>query len=427
MKKMYNVLVFPGGTEIGLEIHRALCQCKNVRLYSAGSDVSNHAPYMFARHFIVPSVCEPTWVDSLNQVIVKQGIDYVFPAYDDVIVALAQNAEMIKAQIVSSPLETCLITRSKSKTYRLFASVLPVPKLYDDLEAISEYPVFVKLDKGQGSQQTHVVYNEERLTRILQEGQGYIVVEYLPGEEYTIDCFSDRDAGLLFCGGRQRVRTKCGISMDSRPVDDRVFLEYASAISKKLTLYGAWFFQLKKDQQGTYKLLEIAPRIAGTMALHRVQGVNFPLLSIYEQERVPIEIFVNKVCVEIDRALVNRYKHQVNYSVVYVDLDDTLILNDTVNVNLVRFLYQCINAGVRVVLLTRHASDIDQTLRKHRLTAIFDEILYIEQSASKSDYIRTRDAILIDDSFSERKAISERLGILTFDCSMIEMLMDERA
>lgn len=426
MKKMYNVLVFPGGTEIGLEIQRALCQCKDVRLYSAGLDVSNHAPYVFARHFNVPSVHDPAWVDSLNQVILDQRIDYVFPAYDDVIVAVAQNAERIKARVVSSPLQTCLITRSKSKTYRLLADTIPVPELYNDLEVIDQYPVFVKPDKSQGSRRTHIVRSKDSLSQLLGQNRECIVMEYLPGEEYTVDCFSDRDAGLLFCGSRQRIRTRNGISMNSRPVQDDVFVEYANAISKKLTFHGAWFFQLKKDRYGTYKLLEIAPRIAGTMAVHRVLGVNFALLSIYEQERIPIEILVNEVDVEIDRALVNRYRHQAKYSAVYVDLDDTLILNGIVNINLIQFLYQCINAEIRVVLLTKHMVDVDQTLEKHRLTGVFDEVIHVEQSTGKLDYIRESDAILIDDSFSERKAASERLGILTFDCSMIEILLDER-
>jgi len=56
--KYINVLILPGGTEIGLEIWRALKDCKDIRLYSAASDVSNHAPYVFARHFIVPGVHE---------------------------------------------------------------------------------------------------------------------------------------------------------------------------------------------------------------------------------------------------------------------------------------------------------------------------------------------------------------------------------
>ncbi len=423
----YNVLVFPGGTEIGLEIQKSLCQCKDIRLYSAGLDVPNHAPYVFARHFFVPSIHDPSWIHSLNEIITAQGIDHVFPAYDDVLVALAENAERIKARIVSSPLETCLITRSKSKTYHLLTGILPTPELHDDLDTIEQYPVFVKPDKGQGSQHTHIFYSREHLAQLLQKNREYILMEYLPGEEYTVDCFSDRDAGLLFCGGRQRIRTRMGISMNSRHVQNDVFVQYANAISKRLTFHGAWFFQVKTDRHGIYKVLEIAPRIAGTMAVHRVQGVNFALLSIYEQERIPIEILVNRVDTEIDRALVNRYKHELRYSVAYIDLDDTLILNGIVNVNLVRFLYQCINKGIRIVLLTKHTTDIDRTLSKHRLTGIFDEIIHLAQSDTKADCIHESDAILIDDSFGERKAVNEKLGILTFDCSMLEMLIDERA
>lgn len=424
--KRYNVLIFPGGTEIGLEIQRALSQCKEIYLYSAGALVSNHAPFVFARHFSVPSVHEPTWLDSLNQIVAEKEIDYIFPAHDDVIVALAQNAERIGARIVSSPLETCLLTRSKSGAYQLFEGTLPVPKLFTNLQTINEFPVFVKPDKGQGSQDTHIVYNKEQLLSLLRNDREYLVMEYLPGEEYTVDCFSDREKGLLFCGGRQRIRIRSGISMHSCPVHDDVFAEYARKISDKLALHGAWFFQVKRDRHDVLKLLEMAPRIAGTMALHRVQGVNFALLSIYEQERMPIGILLNQVTVEIDRALVNRYRHSVRYGTVYVDLDDTLILNGAVNVQLVAFLYQCLNAGIRIVLLTKHEADVDQTLRNYRLVEIFDEIIHIDQPAEKWNFIREPDAILIDDSFSERKSVSERLGILTFDCSMLEMLMDDR-
>lgn len=426
MKKQYNVLVFPGGTEIGLEIQKSLSQCRDIRLYSTGLEVSNHAPFIFARHFVIPSIYDPLWVDSLNQIVTNHDINYIFPAYDDIIIALAQNTERIKAKIVSSPLNTCLITRSKTKTYHLLTGTVPVPRIYNNLDSIEQYPVFIKPDEGQGSQYAHLVNSRIRLLELLEEGRNFLIMENLDGDEYTVDCFSDREAGLLFCGGRKRIRTKSGISMNSQLVHNAIFLEYANAISKKLKFHGAWFFQVKKDQHGTFKLLEIAPRIAGTMAVHRVQGINFAILSIYEQERVPVEILLNTVDVEIDRALINRYRHNVTYSVVYVDLDDTLILNGVVNVNLVRFLYQCINKGIRIVLLSKHTSDIDLTLRKYRLTGIFDEVIHLAQTDIKSDSICERDAILIDDSFSERKAVKERLGILTFDSSMLEMLLDER-
>jgi hypothetical protein len=420
-----NILVFPGGTEIGLEINKGLSQCKDIRIFSAGSDVANHAPYVFNQHDVVPVVSDPSWIDRLNQVVIKHEIDYIYPAHDDVLVALARNANKVKAKIVSSPPPTCSVTRSKSKTYDLMSNVIPTPDLYKNQETM-EYPVFVKPDKGQGSQHTHLVRNSNQLNQLLREDREYIVMEYLPGEEYTVDCFSDRDAGLLFCSGRQRIRTRNGISFNSKTVQDNDFIKYADAISQKLIFHGAWFFQLKKDRHGKNKLLEIAPRIAGTMAVHRVKGVNFALLSIYEQERIAVEILMNKLDIEIDRALVNRYKCQPKYSAVYVDLDDTLISDNSVNVNLIRFLYQCINKGIRVILITKHSEDLGQTLKKYRLAGLFDEIIHIEMSANKTDFIHENDAILIDDSFSERKAANERLGIFTFDCSMIEMLRDDR-
>lgn len=424
-KTPLHVLVFPGGTEIGLEINRALSWCKDIKLFSAGESVSNHAPYVFQRHYEVSSVRNPQFVEELNEVIRENAIDYVFPAHDDVVVALAQNAHRIAAGIVTSPLETCLIARSKSATYRLLAATMPVPELLDP-QRVKQFPVFVKPDKGQGSQHAQIVYDVDQLPQALGQCRDPIILEYLPGEEFTVDCFSDRNAGLLFCGGRQRIRTRNGISMDSEPAQDEVFVEYARRISKRLEFHGAWFFQVKRDRYGVFKLLEIAPRIAGTMAVYRVLGVNFPLLSIYEQRGVPTRIMANPIHVRIDRALVNRYSHNVSYKTVYVDLDDTLIVNDVVNTELIRFLYQCINVGKRIVLLTKHTGDLTVTLKTHRLNEVFDEVIQLGSSACKADHINDTDAIMIDDSFGERTQAQDMLGILTFDCSMVEMLLDDR-
>ena len=186
MSKVFKVLVFPGGTEIGLEINRALRDCKDIKLFSAGLDISNHAPYVFARHFTIPSIFEPGWIDALNERILEHEIDYVFPAYDDVIVALAENAEKIKSGIVSSPLQTCLITRSKSRTYHVLENTLPVPRMWEDVKAIDQYPVFVKPEKGQGSQRAFVASNPSQLSRLLEESPDYIVTEYLPGDRKSV-------------------------------------------------------------------------------------------------------------------------------------------------------------------------------------------------------------------------------------------------
>lgn len=429
MKKERKILVFPGCTEIAMEIWRSLRYCKGIKLYSAGAPVSNHAPYVFLKHFVVPNVFTEGWLEELNDVIEKEKIDYIFPAHDETMVKLILNAEKIKAKVISSPAETCLVTRSKNETYRLFSGIIPVPKVYKSVHLVKEYPVFVKPDKSQGSQDTHLVFCETELLQLLKKdkNKNYLILEYLPGREYTIDCFSDRQLGLLFCSGRERTRIRNGIAVNSKLEENALFKDYAKVISQKLTFYGSWFFQLKEDREGVPKLLEIGPRIAGTMALNRVRGVNFALLNIYEHERIPFEIFLNPINVEVDRALTNRYRHSVEYNVVYVDLDDTIIGSDgKINVDIIRFLFQCLNNGVKVVLLTKHDGDVNETLIKYRIKELFDEIIKVDPRSFKADYIKEKDAILVDDSFMERKVASEKLGILTFDCSMIEMLIDER-
>ncbi len=429
MPKTYHILVFPGGTEIGLEIFKCLCQCKDVKLFSVGQNVSNHAPYVFSHHFVLPSVRIFGWIESLNELLEKHEIDYIFPAHDDVILALAENASKIRSKIISSPLETCIITRSKSKTYQFFQDLIPVPHIYYRNHNIATYPIFAKPDKGQGSQNTHIVTNHHQYNELIEsEKEEYIFLQYLPGNEYTIDCFSDREKGLLFCDPRQRIRVRNGISMNSCSVknDFEIFLHYAEIISNKLKLYGAWFFQVKQDDNGVYTLLEIAPRIPGTMALQRVKGINLPLLSLYENQRVSITIMSNDIDMEIDRALINRYRHDISYQRVYVDLDDTLIIDHKINVTLVSFLYQCINSSIPITLVTKHNGDVHKTLHDSKLSLIFDEVIHISSKENKWEFIQEENSIFIDDSFTERQLVHHNKGIPTFDCSMIECLLDER-
>ena len=87
MKKI-NILVFPAGTEIGLEIYRSLRFCKEVNLFGAGVATKNHGMYVFDKYFSIPSVDNPEWMIRLNDVIHRNEIDYIFPAHDSVIKSL---------------------------------------------------------------------------------------------------------------------------------------------------------------------------------------------------------------------------------------------------------------------------------------------------------------------------------------------------
>lgn len=426
--RVRNVLIFPGGTEPGLEIARALKGCKEVRLFAASNGAGNHAPYVFARHAIMPDVLTKGWLEALNALCREWSIDVIYPAHDYVAEALVRERASLVASVIASPAEVFAVTRSKRATLTLFADEIPTPAVLEP-GAVTSFPAFVKPDHGYGGQGAVRVDSAAQLQGALEQTADPLVLEYLPGLEYTVDCLSDRDRGVLFVGGRTRERIRMGTAMRSTsagPELDALFLRYARTIQARLPLQGAWFFQMREDVDGRLKLLEIGTRIAGTMAFNRVRGVNFPWLSILEAERAPFDLLLNEPPTAIDRALINRYAHRVSYRRVYVDLDDTLLLHDRVNVEVAAFLFHALNEGCELVLLTKCLTDPHEVLAARRLSGLFDQVVHLTEADSKADHIDPAGAIFIDDSFSQRSEVAERHGIPTFDPSMLEMLMNDR-
>jgi hypothetical protein len=299
------------------------------------------------------------------------------------------------------------------------------PHVYQTIDDVTNFPVFIKPDRGQGSLGVKLIHSKEELLHSVSEIKCPVISEYLPGREYTVDCFSDRDEGLLFCGGRERLRMRNGIAVSTQTIDESIFHSFAKKISNELHMQGAWFFQLKEDAENQLTLLEIGPRIAGSMAANRVQGINFPLLSIFEAERAPLSILKNSYPVLLDRALKNKYRKSISFDSVYIDFDDTVLLGDRINLQAVQFLYKCINNKIEIILITRHPGDLSNILARYRLNNLFDKVIHLKRGEKKSSQITHQNAIFIDDSFSERLDVHLNKKIPTFDCSMLEFLMDQ--
>lgn len=420
-----NVFIFPAGTEIGREIWLSLRYVKDINILIGGSQYENHALYYNKNYINLPAVNEPDWLSELQSCVKENNIDYIFPAHDDVVVALANHQHEIEATVLSPDINTCNITRSKTATYKKLGDVVPVPVLYKSLQDIEKWPVFIKPDKGQGSQGAMRIDTPEALKLALENTKDSVICEYLPGEEFTVDCFSDREKGLLFCQARTRERVRNGITMSSTPVMLTGIEEMAQKISAAFTMRGAWFFQVKRSASGVLTLLEVAPRIAGTMALNRARGVNFPLLTIYESQRLDLSLYTLDCDVKISRGLINRYKTNLSYQHVYVDYDDTVIINGQFNISLISFLFQAVNDNKTVNLISRHKGDLIAELKSRRLLSLFDNIFHLKHGESKANYIHHSECIFIDDSFSERMDVQTRLCIPVLDTCMVELLLNE--
>ena len=304
---------------------------------------------------------------------------------------------------------------------------MKLPKIYQAEDPL-KYPIFAKPDIGHSSKGTAIINSDEEKDAFLSKNRGTLLLEFLPGSEYTVDCFSDRKGKLLFSGARKRARTMNGISVNTMHVNDmeqNLFRSLVENINRALQFRGAWFAQFKRDVAGELTLMEIAARFGGSSGLYRGLGVNFALLSIWDALGFDVSVMPNCFPIEMDRALNNKYKLGISFNEVFLDYDDTIVMSEdnTFNPKVMQLVFVCINRGVKVTILSRHRGDLKKELSKRKIDGLFTRVIHIAENADKALYIDNRRAIFIDDSFAERNNILSKCNIPVFGLDMIDALV----
>lgn len=423
MKK--NILIYPSGAGNAIALYYSIKDSIHINVIPATGKKDHSCLIYFNDIEYLPYIQSENFIEKLNDLITQKKIDFIFPTHDTIALFLAKKRNTINCQIINSNYKTNYLCRHKKETYAFFKNEKFCPKIYNDVLSDKGYPIIAKPNIGEGSKGVRLVNskNEHSITLDLMEDLVY--VEYLPGKEYTIDCFTNRNGELQFIGPRERVEIMMGVSFNCREVKNKKrFIEIANIINSRLDFTGMWFFQLKEASNGKLKLLEVSTRVPGTIGFYRHKGVNLPLLSVFDAMGFNLEIELNDFDVEMMRDLKDRYKYSFNYQRVYLDFDDTLVLNNKVNLDVISFVYQCKNLGKEVFLITRHEYDIKETLKKYNiLESIFDEIIHINQDMEKSEFINPEKAIFIDNWYQERKKIKKLFNIPVFDVDAVNSLL----
>ena len=162
------------------------------------------------------------------------------------------------------------------------------------------------------------------------------------------------------------------------------------------------------------------------MCVESARGVNLPLLTIYDFLGYDIDIKPQFDFIETDRALSNDYNLDFHPTELYIDYDDTIIIHDKVNEQIIALLYRCVNRNIPVYLVTKHDGDIIKSLKERRISpCLFRKIIHISQNEEKVDFIKPdSNALFIDDSFSERNKASSVFGIKTMGVDSVEVLLN---
>ena len=421
-----NVMIFGGGGYAAVQAYFALKNSLRFHPIMAGS-YDNHATYISNDAIIdLPFTYEENFIEKLNECIDRLDIKFIIPSHDSGALSLVEKQDRIHATVVCSCLETTKLCRYKSLTYKALEGLDFVPETYSYENAV--FPLFAKDDEGQGGRNAYIINCRRELNQLKEKPIDYVLCEYLPGRELTIDCFTDRHGKLRFAQPRYRDRLMNGITArtSNAKMTDEI-QRIVDSISKRIKFRGFWFIQCKEDAKKKLKLMEISTRFAGTFGLSRNMDVNLPLLALCDFSETEIDISPNTCGISLDKSYIDRYKIDYSFQRVYLDFDDTLVFRrEKYNTEAMRFVYQCLNKGVKVFLITKHLYDIHDTMKKIRLSEdIFDGIIEVPLEENKCDYMDDSiPSIFIDNAYAERKKVKEKWGMPTFDVSNFECLID---
>ncbi len=120
------------------------------------------------------------------------------------------------------------------------------------------------------------VYTTLEAFLAMMEGRPFpdlLVMEYLPGDEYSVDALA-KDGEPLVVVPRRRMQIRSGITFAGVTEKHEKIIEYSETLIRRLKLSFAFGFQFKLDSASVPKILECNPRIQGTMVLATFAGAN---------------------------------------------------------------------------------------------------------------------------------------------------------
>jgi hypothetical protein len=421
-----NVLIVPGTTEIAREMLESLKFARDFRVFGAGVDLALGNTWSYEKYFFLESF---DYLKHLEVICLENNIDYILPAHDDHIFDLKIETVIGGAKVIRHPSKTIEICRSKLSTYNFLSSYTFTQSYFTKLEDVPDSKIFLKPAIGQGSKGTRVFENKSMFknfyhSRSLNEVNffsHYVVSNYLPGLEYTIDCFSELGS-LKFARARERVSITNGIAVNTIDRNIPELTQMASEINDELIFDGPWFFQVKADSEEVFRLLEIGCRIAGSSSLRRAQNVNLTLIDVYSKMGKNIVIDFRLDIRELGKSTKSSFQLLQSFQKIYIDFDDTILLTSGLDFEMVGILFSLKVAGIPIILITRHRGDLNELLLRFKINDLFAEVIHIkDRDLSKESFIDTSDYVLfVDDSFMERYSCSTSINTTVLEPSIFK-------
>lgn len=313
-----NVLITGGGAPGAAGILKCLFQNPNIRVTAVDANPNAVGRWLTDDFVTIPFAHNENFIDTLLSVCREKNIHVLLPLVTRELIPLAAHIKEFEAngtKLLVSSAESLEIANNKGRLYQFLEwRGIEVPA-YRIVESVDQfelaakelgYPgkeICFKPSVSNGSRGFRILSNKinkldlllnhkpdaaimtlEEASAILSSGKfpELLVSEYMPGDEYSVDCLANHGKTVIALP-RTRKKMINGISVEGEFIKNDVIINYCSRIIEELKLHGNIGLQLKQSANGKFLLLEINPRVQGTISAALGCGVNLPLLAIKQE------------------------------------------------------------------------------------------------------------------------------------------------
>lgn len=270
------------------------------------TDCSGLAPAIYDadRHYIVPRIDAPGYMDVIFDICRKEKISAVLSLIDPELSMIAHDADRFRElgvmPVISSP-ELVDTAFDKYKMAQLFKeNGLKTAKCYLSVEDFTDarkigeidYPVFVKPVCGSASIHINKVSSDEELQGLFSMYDDLMIQEYMTGQEYGADVYIDMISGKctqIFI--KKKIKMRAGETDKSVSVHIPELFDQIVSFTEKTGFRGIIDIDIF-EQNGEYYFSEINPRFGGGYPHAYACGVNVPrqIIANIEGRENPVTV-----------------------------------------------------------------------------------------------------------------------------------------
>ncbi len=316
--KSVTVLLTASGSQFAPGIIRCLKNNGEREIRDVGCDMSDDptCPYLVDKFYKVPSAKDPNFINAILDICKTENVDIYLPQMSAELPVLLDNLTEFKkiGTIVSMTCDQSLnIANNKLHLFEhLKVHGIEVPRFEkaNSIESFEkglallgypEKPVCVKIPDSSGSKGIRVIdanksrydifvnekpssliVSKEDMMSTLQQAHIFpdlLLMEYMPGDEYTIGLVAD-NGKVLYLGGRRSPVMQMSIAQETIAEYNERAYTIATQVVESLNLDGNIGMDFMFDENGVAQLMEINPRIDATVSLFAAAGLNLPYLQI---------------------------------------------------------------------------------------------------------------------------------------------------